>query len=239
MRNTLKKWALVAGLLILPSVGQAGTQVGDFELSANVAITSDYVWRGVSQTNEDPAIQGGFDVGHDSGLYVGVWASNIDFGDAEIEMDLYGGFATEFANGFSLDLGAIRYFYPGSPGSKEYDFTEVYFGLGYAFETLSLSGKYSYSPDYTASTTDDSAQYVEVGAEVSLPEDFAIAAHFGHAFGSSFKSGGNLDDFSIGISKSLAGFGLDISYYGTGNDAKAALGAAAEDRVVFTVSRSF
>ena len=70
------------------------------EFSANVALATDYMYRGGSQTNEQPAISGGFDYAHSSGVYAGVWASNVDFGDsANIEIDYYGGIGGEFSNG--------------------------------------------------------------------------------------------------------------------------------------------
>ena len=239
MRSKLTKIGLILAVVIMPSVGKAATEAAEFEISANVAITSDYVWRGVSQTNEDPAIQGGFDISHKSGLYLGVWASNIDFGDAQMEMDFYAGFAQDFKNGLDIDLGVIRYAYPGSPGSKEYDFTELYVGLGYSVAKLGLSAKFSHSPDFTGSLTNESAQYIEAGIEYSLPEDFTLAAHYGHSFGNAFSTPSSYDDYSVGISKSLFGLGFDISYYGTNNNGKTLFAANADDRFVFSVSKTF
>ena len=108
----IKKTLIAATMLASTSVAQA-------EISANVALATDYVFRGVSQTDNQFAIQGGFDWAHDSGFYLGTWASNVDsnfFGgatDPQIELDLYGGFANEFGNGFGYDLGYLRYQYPG------------------------------------------------------------------------------------------------------------------------------
>ena len=84
------------------------------EFSANVALSTDYMYRGGSQTNEQPAISGGFDYAHSSGVYAGLWASNVDFGDsANIEIDFYGGIAGEISNGIGWDVGALYYHYPG------------------------------------------------------------------------------------------------------------------------------
>ena len=106
-------------------------------------MTSDYTFRGISQTAEDPAIQGGFDYEHGSGLYIGTWASNVDFevqtvSDATMELDVYGGIAGEFDNGLGWDVGILSYNYPGADSSLEYDFTEVYGSLSYSMFTATV-----------------------------------------------------------------------------------------------------
>lgn len=250
MRNSLKKATFIAALVALPSTGLAGTKVGDFDLSANVAITTDYVWRGVSQTGEEPAIQGGFDVAHDSGLYLGVWGSNINFASLQttMEMDVYGGYTHEFENGFGLDVGVIRYIYPGALASSALDFTEYYLGANYSLHGLGLSAKYSYSPDFTGTVdaagndVNRDGSYVEVGAEYTLPQDFVIAAHYGHSTGEWLTTRSSYDDYSVGLSKEVLGFGLDVTYYTTDNDGEAqfaTLPNKAADSVVFKVSKSF
>jgi uncharacterized protein (TIGR02001 family) len=114
------------------------------ELSGNAAITSNYIWRGVTQSNDSAAGQGGIDWGHDSGLYVGTWVSNIDFsGDLGVgyengtgyEMDVYAGFGGE-AGGLGYDLGVISYQYPITP---EFNFTEVYVSGTMSVVTLGLA----------------------------------------------------------------------------------------------------
>ena len=107
------------------------------ELSANAAIASNYIWRGVTQTSDQAAGQGGIDWGHDSGLYAGTWVSNVDFsglGDG-YEMDVYAGFAGE-AGGLGYDLGVISYQYPISP---EFNFTEVYLSGTMSMVTVGLA----------------------------------------------------------------------------------------------------
>ena len=102
------------------------------ELSANAAITSNYIWRGITQTNDQAAGQGGIDWGHDSGFYLGTWVSNVAFGNVNnggYEMDIYAGFGGE-AGSLGYDLGVITYQYPLAPSTS---FTEVY-----ASGTLSL-----------------------------------------------------------------------------------------------------
>ncbi|MEO6958623.1 MAG: TorF family putative porin, partial [Burkholderiaceae bacterium] len=112
----------------------------DFSLSANVSLASQYRVRGLMQTNSEPAIQGGLDLSHSSGFYVGNWNSSITWlsSSAPVEMDFYGGYTKKIMGDLSVDVGAIRYYYPGSyVGSP--NTTELYLGLGYG----SFSFKYS------------------------------------------------------------------------------------------------
>lgn len=121
------------------------------ELTANAAIASNYIWRGITQTDDAAAGQGGIDWGHDSGLYVGTWVSNVAFPSVEVndttgeildvltgtgyEMDVYAGFAGE-AGGLGYDLGVITYQYPITP---EYNFTEAYISGTMSIVTIGLS----------------------------------------------------------------------------------------------------
>lgn len=112
------------------------------ELSGNAAIYSNYIWRGVTQTADQAAGQGGIDWGHDSGLYAGTWVSNVDFSsipDGEYgkgyEMDVYAGFAGE-AGGLGYDLGVITYQYPITP---EFNFTEAYVSGTMSVVTVGLA----------------------------------------------------------------------------------------------------
>ena len=122
-------------------------------------MASEYVFRGITQSNEDPAIQVGIDYAHEpSGFYIGTWASSVEFntGNADgtqIETNLYGGFAGSFANGIDWDIGGLYYYYPeegDDDGVGEQDYVEVYGSLGYAFDAPmepSISAGF-YSPDY-------------------------------------------------------------------------------------------
>lgn len=107
------------------------------ELSANAAIASNYIWRGVTQTTDQAAGQGGIDWGNDSGLYVGTWVSNVNFGNSDdgYEMDVYAGFSGE-AGGLGYDLGVISYQYPVTP---EFNFTEVYVSGTMSLVTLGVA----------------------------------------------------------------------------------------------------
>ena len=85
-------------------------------IEGNITLTSDYVFRGVSQTDENPAVQGGFDVSGDL-LYAGVWGSNANYGDASGEFDVYVGLTKDLGS-MSVDIGAVHYDYPGNSSNN-------------------------------------------------------------------------------------------------------------------------
>ena len=100
------------------------------EFESNVALSSEYMWRGMTQTDGQPAVSGGFDISGESGAYFGVWGSNVEYGDdATMELDYYLGYAGELDNGLNYDIGYLLYDFPGA----DYDAEEIYLGLGYSY----------------------------------------------------------------------------------------------------------
>lgn len=215
-----------ASLLAAAVIAAAGSAHAEGEFSGNVALSTDYVWRGISQSNGDPAISGGFDYTN-SIFYAGIWASNIDFddgSDANIEVDFYGGIASEFANGVSWDLGVIYYVYPDADDS-DLDFVELKGALGYSFDAgLSVGGEVYYDPD-------NKNLYLNATAGFALAENLGIDGSVGNY---SFDGGGDYTNWSLGATTEAAGFGFDLRYWGTDIDGV----EIADDRVVLTVSRS-
>ena len=225
--------------MIATALMAATSTVAVAEISGNVALSSDYAWRGISQTDNQMAISGGLDYSHESGLYVGTWASNVSsefFGgavDPQIELDVYGGFGGELGSGISYDLGLIEYVYPG----------ELYVGGGYKFtDTVSGSAKYSYSPDFF--DTSDSAWRLEASVDISLPMDFGlslgVAKNDGDAFSPSTLGIKSYVDYSVGLSKSLAGLDLGLTYTDTDLSNSECFGGlnVCDSRVIFSVSKS-
>lgn len=188
------------------------------EISANVALTTDYVWRGISQNQEDPALQGGFDYAHDSGFYVGAWAANVNFGGASTELDLYAGWGKEFESGFGIDVGVIEYTYHGSDVASDNNFTEVYVGLSYA----------GFGVIYSAG--DEFDDHVEVSYGYDF-ENVSLGATYGDYDSYSY--------FKVGASTEVGGIGLALDYWDTDSDAELAFGDDADSRIVFTVSKEF
>lgn len=215
---------------------KAETQLGDFTFSGNAGIVTDYVYRGISQTDEGPAVQGGFDVGHSSGLYAGIWGSNVDFNDedeAHVEIDYYLGYSGE-VSGFNYDVGALYYSYPGADSDLDYDFWEIAGAVGYDFDVAALSGSINYSPDFFGSTGD--AFYYAAAVDVPLPYDFSFTGHAGYQ---TIDDGEDYTDWSLGFGYAVAGFDLSLAYYDTDLDEPEECADGCAERVVFGVSRSF
>ena len=117
MKNMTKSLLAAAVLAATSTVAMA-------EVSMNVGVTSNYVWRGWIQSADEAAVSGGVDYAHESGVYVGAWVSSL--GGGETEQDIYGGYAGEFS-GVGYDVGYINYSYPNA----DVDFSEVYLGASY------------------------------------------------------------------------------------------------------------
>lgn len=219
------------------------------EIEANVALSTDYIFRGISQTDNNPAISGGLDYSFDSGFYVGVWGSNVDFGNsddgsssASAEFDLYGGYAVEVSDGVELDLGYIYYAYPGDSSALNY--SEFAIGITF-YDNLGLG--LTYSPDYFGS--DEDAIIFSADYSVGLAKNLSLDLHSGYTTtdldddgNSILIVGTTLDDYveySIGLSTSTAGVDLSLTYHDTDIDSSVADTNGAEDRIVFSVGKSF
>lgn len=143
----------ILGALFAAAQAQAGA-------SANIGATSNYMWRGLTQTDDKAAVQGGLDYSHDSGLYVGTWASNVDFGEDSYdgaEVDVYGGIKRELKGGLSYDVGVIDYTYPSE--DIAFDVTEVYTKLGYKGAGLEVA----YPVSAEESSYEDAYTYYALG----------------------------------------------------------------------------
>jgi uncharacterized protein (TIGR02001 family) len=158
----MKSIKLSLSLALIATMAFAEEKTSDVGVSANMSITSNYVWRGMTQSHNSAAVQGGVDLDY-KGLYVGVWGSNVDFSDDKnsLEADLYAGYTGEL-EGIGFDIGAIQYIYPNM--SDEYNFAEVYFGLSKEWEKFGLSAKYSVGIE----TDDLNPDYDNIGTNYSV-----------------------------------------------------------------------
>ena len=135
--NKILKFGIVA---ILTSLGSL--QAAEFE--GNIALSSEYMWRGMTQSDGEAAVSGGFDISGDSGAYFGVWGSNVEYGDdATMELDYYLGYAGETDGGLSYDIGYLLYDFPGA----DYDAEEIYLGLGYSYFGVTYYAGQDDAPD--------------------------------------------------------------------------------------------
>lgn len=198
----MKKSLSLAVLLSLSTVGSVHSlSANELEISGNVGVASNYIWRGMTQTKDDSQVSGGVDLGL-QGFYLGTWASNIDFGDdADAEIDFYAGYGNSIEN-FSYDLSYIYYMYPSS--DAELDFQEITLSLGYEIDALSLGASYSFGID----TEDNSAKTLDY-AEATASYDFGFAS-FNLSYGDYEDTG---DNYTVGFSKTidLNGNSLDLA----------------------------
>lgn len=147
-----------------------GSQAHALGLSGNVGVASNYIWRGVTQTDDQAAISGGLDLSTDMGLYLGTWVSNVDFGgDKGYEMDLYGGYAGEWDR-LGYDVGVILYAYPTQDSSDDQlNFSEAYLGGSYALsDALSIGANVAYTYWARADDGDDNWYYA-ANLDYALP----------------------------------------------------------------------
>lgn len=180
----------------------AKDEVSDFTFSANVGLYSDYIFRGITQSDKNPAIQGGFDVTHSSGLYLGNWSSSVSWASDgngimqsnSIETNLYGGVKKTLAN-VDFDLGVLQYLYPGddSPNSNEADATEAYIGASKEF-SKAVASAYVYfvvSDDAWGLSDTQGSQYYSLDLDIPVGET-AITAGL-HLGNQQFEGTGNAD----------------------------------------------
>lgn len=183
MKKLLLANAVVAAVSTFGAVSVASAEV---TTSANVGVFTDYKFRGISQTNGDFALQGGFDVDFGNGFYIGNWNSNVSFAPNNLEMDFYGGYAGETAGGIGYDVGLLYYYYPNfpnAPGAADADTLELYGSVSFGGFTAGLS--YALSDDYFAltaangSTDLSGSTYFKLGYELPLSDNLSLAAHYG------------------------------------------------------------
>ena len=195
----------------------------------SLAAVSDYTWRGVSQSDENPTGQAGLTYTHSSGFYVGTWASGVDFGSGgpDFEVDGFVGYNFDASESVNIDLMVNRYAYPGN---GELNFNELIAKATFA-DTYSLT--VAYSDDFGGS--DESALYYNLGGSWGLPKDFSLSAGVGYNQ-TDDALGDNYVDWSVGVSKSWGPVTAALGYVGTNGAGTDLFGDLADDRVVLTLS---
>ncbi|WP_394130240.1 TorF family putative porin [Shewanella maritima] len=188
----MKKTTTYTALLISTLLASASASA---EVTGNIGATSDYLWRGVSQTG-GAAVQGGIDYSHESGFYVGSWASNVDFGDGtSYELDIYAGFGGNITEDLSYDINYLYYAYPDSPGSV--DFGEVTVGLAWKWFDASYSYTVNGGDDIAESPLDSKdMMYAQVNFSYPLTEKLSLGLHYGYSEGDVIQSWYGTEDYS-------------------------------------------
>lgn len=195
---------LVFGALVAAASAAAPAFAQDVSISGNVAITTDYAWRGVTQSNQDIVVQGGFDADFGNGFYLGTWASGVDFSDepadSNLELDFYGGYSFDLG-GVGADIGLIYYTYPDS--GLDLDFYEVYGKLSKDFDNgFSLGGSLNWDPD-------NETIYADVSAGFAVSDIFGLSATYGQYL----DGAGEYANWTVGGSLALSGLDFGLGYY--------------------------
>jgi len=206
------------------AMAQTTAPTPDYTLSYNVGVTSDYRFRGISQTTFDPALQAGVDFAHKSGVYLGVWGSNVswikDFAgakDGNLEIDLYGGYKGAITNDLGFDVGVITYQYPSNNAPVNANTTEVYGALTYSIVTAKFSQS---TGNFVANANSSGSQYFEVAANFDLGSGFSLTPHVGRqTIPNQTNNAGDYTDYSLTLAKDF-GNGLTASIAAIGTNAK-------------------
>ena len=228
----MKQMKVLSALGLLALAGAAHAEV-----TSSIAVVSDYDFRGFTQTNNKPALQASIDYAHESGWYLGTWASNVDFNTdpnvtgvpaPQTEVDLYTGFSGS-AGDFGWDAGIVYYTYNGASGLN---FAEIYGKVSYSV----VSGALYYSNDFAGSG--DGAFYLS--GDLSVPAGpLSLNAHVGFSSGDGIESGyGNVGedsyiDYGVGVGYSASNFTVDLKWVGKDFDT-----GGSDDRILISVSTS-
>jgi uncharacterized protein (TIGR02001 family) len=221
MKRRSSKWphiVIVAAGLWSLSTGLAGAQEQEqkpeHEVSYNAALTSDYRYRGLSQSRLDPALQGGADYVHNpTGLYAGTWLSTIKWtkdlgGSGNLEWDIYGGKRGNLSADITYDVGGLYYFYPDNGLNPNANTFELYGQLGYGPAYI----KYSHSLTNLFGTADSKGSgYLDIGANVDVGSGFVLNLHAGHQ---EVRHNGafSYTDYKIGVTKDLGVCSVSLAY---------------------------
>lgn len=228
---SVKAYCMAASAALLLGLAAAPASAQSVDVAFNAGIVSDYVFRGGSQTNNDPAIQGGVDLTYGS-FYAGTWASNLDYGDGtQAEWDLYGGYRTEAA-GFAWDVGLIHYIYVDAPAGADYDYTELKVSASRAIGPATVGALMYYTPDYFG-TADEEAVYVELNAAYSLADKWTVSGAVGNQY---LDVSTDFVTWNLGATYALTdNLGLDVRYH----DSDLSNSPAYEDKIVASLKVAF
>jgi uncharacterized protein (TIGR02001 family) len=246
------KTAFAAALALTLGIAAAAPARAQMDIGSGLtltltpAVSTDYLFRGFSQTRNRPAVQLTADLEHESGLYIGAFASNVAFLglNARQEVDLLAGYRFSLG-GVKLDAGLVWYTYPGysaPPGGFDANYLEFALRANYTIDPVKFVGAVFYSPEFQLES--GNATYVEGGADISLPFGLTLAGRLGYQWIDRNDRFGapNFLNFSVALSRELfAGVTLAVGYYGT-DIGQASCGGGqkiCDDRFMATLSRVF
>lgn len=228
------KTTLLAAVASVAMGGAALAQDSEvFDLSFNLGASTDYVFRGVSQTDENPQIFGGVDATVYGIGYVGAWVSNVDFGPntSDVEYDLYAGIKPT-AGPVTLDLGVVYYGYGNQPNGASYDYVEWKAGASAAVGPATVGGVVFYSDDFFGAT--GPATYYELNGAVPVAEKITVSGAIGHQ---EIKGPADYNTWNLGVGYALNDIiGFDLRYHDTDEHS---FGNIYDSRVVLSLKASF
>lgn len=234
---------VVPSITMADEVAKPAEPASPHTFTYNIGLYSQYVFRGLTQTDRKPAIQGGMDYSHSSGFYAGTWASNIswledggNFHSSSLEWDVYGGFRNTIGEtGIGYDIGLLNYIYPGSKtnAASGTNFADPYTLEGYAalsYQWLQAKVSYAFTDTFGVKNS-DGTYYAELNANYPIGETgLTVNAHVGRQVfdgKSNTVVSGPIDndnfysytDYKLGLTKSWSN-GVNLGAYYTDTTAK-------------------
>ncbi len=239
MKSAPLKVAVVLAMAVSPLVSFAqeagGPEETESPLSWSVAATSDYAFRGVSQSDENPAAQASITYTTPVGIYAGIWASSVDFGPGgpDIEYDTYVGHSLEVSEAVNFDVMLNRYNYAGSADASALAYNEL---ITKATFLDNYSATIAYTNDYLGSS--EASWYYALGAGVGLPRGFTLGLSAGHTTIASSLPFDDYSDYSVSVGKSWGALSASLAFIDTDSHGAVNFGRLAGDRVVVTFTYS-
>lgn len=251
----LSKLSYAVAVASLLAVGAAAH--AEIKTTGSVAFTTDYKFRGLSQTSNSAAVQGGLTFAHDSGLYLSGWGSSVNGLTGGAEMDILFGY-TGTEGDYTYDVGVMRYGYPGA-NDKNYgvtpDYNEVYasvsaygakIGAAYSDDYFGETGEFAYVYASYGTTVEGFGVSASVGYNAFLDDDFAKGEGLGAFLVNPAVTDDSYIDYKVAVSKDLAfldkglgGVAVEVAYIGTSLDDDDIAGINADGSVVATISKAF
>jgi uncharacterized protein (TIGR02001 family) len=225
MRSFLGLSALALAAVATPAFAEEAAS--DFTITGSAAVTTDYRFRGISQSNEQFAVQASATATHSSGVYASFWASSIDdyvAAGSDTELDLIAGYSTTVSD-VTLDGGVLYYVYANAAKGANTDFLEIYGSAKAAFGPATVKGGFAYAPKqkainagaFTGNSKDDNL-YLYAETAYSIPDTgFGLSAHLGYTHGRSLLTFGQKDymDWNLGATYTWKNITFGVSYVDT------------------------
>lgn len=243
MKKNLTKIAAISSMLLISNQSFAEGPFADENFSASMALTTNYLFRGISLSDDHPAVSASVDWGY-NGFYAGIWGSSLEAVETEsMEIDFYAGYVGEIG-GFSYSIDALYYFYPGQaddgePGDiGDLNYLEYGGSLAYTFAadsapTVGIS--ILHSPDFYGDTGTATAYEASFG--ISLPYGVSLGVHYGmQDLDDAFYDPDSYNYYGVNLSKTVAGFDLTLGYSDTDSDGEAFQGSSTSE-IVFTIGK--